>query len=84
LHNEYYQVLAELGLVGLLLVGWALWQLWQRRTQTTPSPLRWVYGSSFLACCLMGLLNFTFHLWQLGGWGLMGLAGWLVLTEKVS
>jgi hypothetical protein len=81
LHNEYYQLWMELGLLGLALVGWAGWQLWQRRTQTAWSPLRQAYGQAFVACCLTATLNFSWHLWQLGGWGLVGLAGWLALTE---
>lgn len=84
LHNEYFQWWVETGVIGMLLLGWFLWSLWQRRTQTTSTPLRWAFGWSFAACLLVSILNFPWHLWQLGGWGLAGLAGWLVLTGRVE
>ena len=81
LHNEYLQWWVETGLIGLGLLAWALWTLWQRREEGERTPLRWAYGACFVACCLIAILNFPWHLWQLGMYGLVGLAGWLILTE---
>jgi len=84
LHNEYLQWWVETGVIGIVLLGWAIWMLWMRRRNSPPSPLRWACGSLLCACAAMGLLNFPAHLWQLGGWGLVGLAGWIVLTEELD
>ena len=84
LHNEYLQWWVETGAIGLVLLGWAMWTLWQRRHHSHPTALRWACGAVLCACAAMGLLNFPAHLWQLGGWGLVGLAGWIVLTEEMD
>ena len=82
LHNEFFQWWVETGIIGVGIGGWMLCNLWQRRRATIASPLKWACGWSFTLCCLMALLNFPFHLWQLGGWGLAALAGWLVCTQQ--
>ena len=83
LHNEYLQWWVETGVVGMGLLGWMLWQLGQRVRGGVQAPFRWACGWSLLAVGLISLTSFPWHLWQLGGWGLFSLCGWLVSTEPV-
>lgn len=82
LHNEYLQWWVETGAIGVGLWGWIGSAFWQRRRRGVATPLRWACGASMVVCLLSALLSFPFHLWQLGGWGLMAAAGWIVLTES--
>ena len=83
LHNEYLQLWIETGLIGMGLLGWLGWHLWQRRHHGERHAFRWACGWMLVLCCLMACLSFPFHLWQVGGLGLFAMCGWLVSTETV-
>ena len=82
LHNEYYQLWIEGGLIGLALLGWLGWQLWQRRSHGQPSDFRWACVAILLGFGLISTLSFPAHLWQLGSYGCVALTGWLVTTQE--
>ncbi len=67
-HNEYLQILVELGLVGLLLLGWFLTTLivaeWRTAKRTGEG--EWINSALLTGCIallLHGLVSFPFHMW---------------------
>lgn len=64
-HNEYLGVLVELGLIGVSLVGWGVWELAGRAQKLLPHHLA-LYGGVLLAASIVSLTSFPWHLAQSG------------------
>lgn len=80
-HNEYFQLAIEWGLVGLGLVGWMLWETGQRVCRLPKSPLVIALAGILIAFSLNSLVNFPAHLWGSGSYALLAYCGLHVLGD---
>jgi hypothetical protein len=61
LHNEYLQVMFELGIVGFLTVVYGLWDYWVLKVQQCK--IVWILRAMFLGFMVQSLTLFPAHLW---------------------
>ena len=82
-HNEWFQVLIEQGVVGLGLIGWIV-ASWFKRWQALPiTSLKWTLGGIMLVFLLATLTSFPLHLWGLGMFVLIAYAGTFVVERRL-
>jgi O-antigen ligase len=62
LHNEWFQVALELGLVGLALAFWVVWDYF-KTFKTIKTDLTIKLSSMFLGFCILCFFSFPAHLW---------------------
>ena len=79
-HNEYFQVAIEHGLIGLSLVGWLLWDYWRTVWRLPKTKLVVACSGMMLAFLLNSLVNFPAHLWLTGSMGLTAYCGIKVIA----
>ena len=82
-HNEYFQMAIEYGIIGLGLVGWMMWEIVCLVKRLPRSPLVVALSAVLIAFGLNSLVNFPSHLWVLGSYALMAYCGLQVLGEPV-
>lgn len=82
LHNEYYQIAFELGIVGLVLLLWCIFDYFKSMINIK-SGLSIKLGSIFFGFCLLGLFTFNAHLWQISMLGMLSYAGIYVIKNEV-
>lgn len=70
--------------MGLGLLGWVIVDLIRRCRRTPWTPLRVACGQSLLAMGLISLLNFPWHLWQLGIVGVFSYIHLVSGTEGIA
>ncbi len=81
-HNEYFQIALEQGLVGLGIVLWGLWRV-VRLIRILPKTDELVVCVGILIAFLFNcLVNFPMHLWMVGSLGLLGYCGIYVLATE--
>jgi O-antigen ligase len=69
-HNEYLQVVFEIGVIGLALLCWLIWDYFKNfRVLKTDLSIR--LASMFFGYCILALFTFNAHLWILSGIGVM-------------
>jgi len=62
LHNEYYQIVFELGIIGLVLILWCIWDYFNKfNSLKTDLTIR--LASMFFGFCLLCEVTFFSHLW---------------------
>ncbi len=71
LHNEYYHFAVELGLIGLGLILWGIWDYFKRFSIIVKDKTNVVMVSMFLAFCLTSLFGYPSHLYMLALFGLI-------------
>lgn len=82
-HNEYLQLWAEQGIIGLLLALWFLGETFQRAWRVRKHPVGMAAGAGLLACCVNGVVNFPFHLATVATLALaMVCSIWIVAEES--
>ena len=83
-HNEYFQIAIEYGLIGLGLVGWMVIDLIRRTFCLHPSSLLLTCWGVLIAFGLNSLVNFPAHLWGVGFLALIAYCGLQVLIREES
>lgn len=83
LHNEYYQVIFEIGLVGLVLVIWCIWNYF-KKFNSLKTDLTIRLASVFFGFCLISLVTFFGHLWQTAVIGMFAYASIYCLNNEVK
>lgn len=81
-HNEPFQVALEQGVIGLGLMGWAVWESWAKVWRAQKTPLLIALSAMWLVFLLNSLTNFPGHLWMLSSLGLLAYCGIHTLTES--
>ena len=82
-HNEYFQLSAELGLVGLVLLIWCLREYF-RMFRTFKTDLTIKLASMFFGFCLLAMFTFNAHLWMLSSIGMTGYSFLYCLKNEVN
>lgn len=81
-HNEWIQALAELGLIGLtLLGGWVLGLLWKLR-KWRAIPFHWI--GTGLTCLALTVLSIPWHLAPTVIVSLLCVIGWNIYSEDLA
>ena len=70
LHNEYYQIAFELGLIGLILLFWCIFDYF-KMFKTIKTDLTIRLATIFFGFCLLALFTFNSHLWLMATVGMM-------------
>lgn len=82
-HNEFYQIAFEMGLIGLVLVLWIIWDYFKTglgiRNNTCITLL-----SIGLGICLLSLFSFPIHLWQISVIGMFVYSSIFVIKNEVK
>lgn len=81
-HQAYYQVATELGIIGLIIVVWAIGSYFVR-FKRSECPLYLRLRSIFFAFCIAGLIGFPDRLWLLSSMGMIGYCFPFVLDNEV-
>ena len=71
LHQEYYQIAIETGIIGLVLVLWCIWEYF-KLVNSNRNELTLKLASIFFGFCVLALFTFNCHLWLLASMGMMG------------
>ncbi len=74
-HNEFYQIAFETGLVGLGLVFWCIWEYFKEGFKLIKSNTCLVLLTMFFGICLLSLFSFPIHLWQISAIGMIAYSG---------
>jgi len=82
LHNEYLEVLFELGVIGLGLLLWALWQTTRQVRAAIPTRHLAVYSAMTAATATVSLVSFPFQVAPLAAVGVTVVAGTLALSAR--
>lgn len=83
-HNEFFQIAIEHGVIGLSLVGWFLWETLQQARRAMQAPEGRALAAVLAAFLVNALVHFTAHLWVLGAFGLVAVCGLRVLAKELS
>lgn len=62
IHNEYYQIVFELGLIGLVLILWCIYDYF-KTFNSIKTNLTIKISCMFFGFCLVSLVDFSAHLW---------------------
>lgn len=81
-HNEYFQLAIEQGLIGLGLFCWILWNKVKQAWHVPKSNEAVTLIAIGLVFLINALINFPAHLWHLGMFAVVAYAGLEVLTVK--
>ena len=83
LHNAYYQVAFELGLIGLVLVLWCIWDYFTIfKTLKTDLTIR--LASMFFGFCLLALFTFPDHLFLMATIGMISYSGLFIIKNNME
>lgn len=83
-HNEYFQVLIEQGVLGAILLSWWLWETGQQMRRVSLSPLSVCFIGVLLAFAVNSLANFPAHLAVTASLGLTAYCGLRVLEHGAT
>ena len=81
-HNEYFQVALECGVIGLGLLLWMLWETGKAVWTAQKTPLVITLTGLLLAFGVNSLVNFPAHLWLLGSYALVAYCGLRVIEAE--
>lgn len=84
LHNEFFQVALEQGLIGCSLVLWGLFHAFRRAWAVRQDRLAQTCAAILLAVTLNSLVNWPTHLWVLGSLGLMAYCGIYIVESDAT
>ena len=83
-HNEYLQLLVELGVIGLGIVLWGIIdyfkRFWRLRHNETATKL----SLMFLGFCLVSFTLFPFHLWLMASMGMLVYSGMYIIENNLG
>ena len=82
-HNEFYQIAIEGGLIGLGIAIWCIVEYFKKFIRLEKSKLTVCLCSMFIAFLLLSMANFTCHLYLTGILGLFAYAGIYCITKGV-
>lgn len=82
-HNEFYQVAFELGLIGLVLVLWVIWEYFKNSFKFRHNDTCVTLTTMFAGMCFLSLFSFPIHLWQLSAIGMLAYSGVYVIKNEV-
>ena len=82
-HNEYFQLAIEGGVIALALVSWLIYQTGQRFARAVKTPTVVACAASLVALLVNSLLNFPLHLAGIGAYGLFAYVGLCLATPEV-
>ncbi len=83
LHNDWYQVVFELGLVGLVLALWIVWDYFDKfRKNKTDLTIK--LAGIFLGFCILCFFSFPAHLWVMSVLALFTYAGIYAINNGVK
>ena len=82
-HNEWLQLTIEQGVIGLVIVLWALLRTMRQAWTYRTDPLVQMCAMVLLAFVVNSLINFPAHLWVLGSLGLVAYCGITVLAGEM-
>lgn len=74
-HNEFFQIAIEQGVIGLSLVAWILVDYWRTVWRLPKTREVVACAGIMLAFLLNSLVNFPAHLWAIGSFGLLSYCG---------
>ena len=81
-HQEYFQIAIEYGIIGLGLTIWALWDWAQTIRRLPKTPLVVALGGVWVAFLTNSLVSWPAHLWVLGSFGVLAYAGIYALRNE--
>ena len=82
-HNEYYQIVFELGLIGLILILCCIWDYF-RKFNSLKTDLTIRLASIFFGFCLINCVTFFCHLWLTSTIAMMAYAGIYTIKNEVQ
>lgn len=74
-HNEWFQLAIEQGVIGLSLIGWMAWTWWYTARRLVQDRLTIALTAVGLAFAVNACLNFPMHLAVLASFGLLAYSG---------
>lgn len=80
-HCEPYQLIIEVGIIGFIFILWGIWEYF-RIFKTIKTELTIKLASIFFGFCLLSLVTFSAHLWQMAIIGMMGYSFLYVIKNK--
>jgi hypothetical protein len=81
-HNEYFQVAIEYGLIGLTFIGWMIRDLIRDVWQLPKTKLVTALTGILIAFGMNAFINFPAHLWQVGSYALVAYCGIRLLAQE--
>jgi len=81
-HLEYFQVAIELGLIGLSLLFWLIYDTIKKVFMTRTSRELVTLSTILLIFMINSLVSYPAHLWVLGSFGLLAYSGIYVLAKE--
>lgn len=81
-HNEFLQVLVEQGVIGAVILGWAVWSVAKLARQLPPSKTKHILVGTGMGFLLNCFVSFPAHLWLLGSFGLLSYCGLYALAQE--
>ncbi len=82
-HNEFYQIGIEGGLIGLGLAIWCIVEYFKKFVKQERSKLQVCLVSIFTAFLMLSMVNFTCHLYLTGILGMFSYAGLFVIQKEL-
>jgi O-antigen ligase len=82
-HNEYLQVIFEIGIIGLILILWCIWDYF-RKFNSLKTDLTIRLASIFFGFCLINYVTFFCHLWLTSTIAMMAYAGIYTIKNEVQ
>jgi O-antigen ligase len=81
-HNEYLQIVFEVGVIGLVLIIWCIWDYF-KKFSSLKTDLTIKLTSIFFGFCLLCGVTFFSHLWQTSVIGMFAFASLYAIKNEV-
>jgi hypothetical protein len=82
-HQEYLQMAVEIGLIGLGIIFWGIWEYFRVFWKARKNDLAIRLASIFTGFLVLSLLNFPAHLWLTGSMAIIGYAWIYTIHNEV-
>jgi hypothetical protein len=82
IHNEYFQVAIEQGIIGLMILGWILVDCWIKVFRLVKGKEVIALGGMLIAFMINSFFNFPAHLWLTGSLALVAYCGIYVIYNE--
>lgn len=81
-HNEFFQVAIEYGVIGLIFIFWMIRDCIREVIRLPKTPLVVTLSAILLALGVNSLVNFPVHLWVTGSYALVAYCGLRVVEAE--
>lgn len=80
-HQEYYQLIIELGIIGLVLAIWCIYDYFKTFT-AFKTDLTIKFASIFFGFCILSLFSFPCHLWLMSTIGILSYSSIYIIKKE--